>query len=133
MALGCLGSGYLFQNYSSSSSFSSSFHQTALLEHEKGSNSFSLCKKSPYLEFFWSIFSHIYLSVFSPNAGKYGQENLRIRTLFTQCLFLGKKFIPNLWAPGVVRIGFSLICWIWKALYSKFYTGKLDDGRGLFG
>ena len=103
MALGCLGSGYLFQNYSSSSSFSSSFHQTALLEHEKGSNSFSLCKKSPYLEFFWSIFSHIYLSVFSPNAGKYGQENLRIRTLFTQCLFLGKKFIPNFWAPGVVR------------------------------
>ena len=29
-----------------------------------------------------------YLSVFSPNAGKYGPEKLRIRTLFTQCLSL---------------------------------------------
>ena len=27
-----------------------------------------------------------YLTVFSPNAGKYGPEKLRIRTLFTQCL-----------------------------------------------
>ena len=47
--------------------------------------------------FFWSVFSpHSdwirrdteyteYLSVFSPNAGKYGPEKLRIRTLFTQC------------------------------------------------
>ena len=29
-------------------------------------------------------FGHSYLSVFSPNAGKYGPEKLRIRTLFTQ-------------------------------------------------
>ena len=28
-----------------------------------------------------------YLSVFSPNPGKYGPEKLRIRTLFTQCFF----------------------------------------------
>ena len=28
---------------------------------------------------------HFHLSVFSPNAGKYGPEKLRIRTLFTQC------------------------------------------------
>ena len=48
--------------------------------------------KCPYLELFWSIFSliwteygEIYLSVFSPNEGKYGPEELRIRTLFTQC------------------------------------------------
>ena len=27
-----------------------------------------------------------YFSIFSPNAGKYGPENLRIRTLFTQCI-----------------------------------------------
>ena len=28
-----------------------------------------------------------YLSVFSPNAGKYGSEKLQIGALFTQCLF----------------------------------------------
>ena len=27
-----------------------------------------------------------YLSVFSPNGGKYGPEKPRIRTLFTQCI-----------------------------------------------
>ena len=44
-------------------------------------------KKCPYSELFWSVFSHIwteYLSVFSPNAGKYGREKLRIRPFFTQ-------------------------------------------------
>ena len=30
-----------------------------------------------------------YLSVFSPNAGKYGPEKLRTRTLFTHCLLKG--------------------------------------------
>ena len=44
-------------------------------------------------ELFWSVFSRIpveygeitpYLSVISPNAGKHGAEQLRIRTLFTQ-------------------------------------------------
>ena len=34
----------------------------------------SLREKFPYLEFFWSIFS--------PNAGKYGPGNIRIRTSF---------------------------------------------------
>ena len=29
-----------------------------------------------------------YLSVFSPNAGKYGPEKLQLRTLFTQCTLL---------------------------------------------
>ena len=28
-----------------------------------------------------------YLSIFNPNAGKYGPEKLRIRMLFTQCKF----------------------------------------------
>ena len=32
-----------------------------------------------------------YLSVFSPNAGKYGPEKLRIRTLFTKCFYYRKK------------------------------------------
>ena len=38
---------------------------------------FTLHEKCPYSEFFWSVLS--------PNAGKYGPEKLRVRTLFTQC------------------------------------------------
>ena len=43
----------------------------------------TLCKKCPYLEFLWFVFSRIwtdtpYLSIFSPNAGKYTLEKLRI-------------------------------------------------------
>ena len=34
-----------------------------------------------------------YLSVFSPNAGKYGSEKLPIRALFTQCLIFFVHFI----------------------------------------
>ena len=30
-------------------------------------------------------YSEFFRSVFSPNAGKYGPEKLRIRTLFMQC------------------------------------------------
>ena len=33
-----------------------------------------------------SLRDSLYLSIFSPNAGKYEPEKLRIRTLFTQCL-----------------------------------------------
>ena len=33
-----------------------------------------------------SLRDSLYLSVFSPNAGKYRPEKVRIRTLFTQCL-----------------------------------------------
>ena len=42
----------------------------------------TLREKCPYLECFWSVFSHIF-----PNAGKYGPEKLRIRTFFTQWHF----------------------------------------------
>ena len=42
-----------------------------------------LREKFPYSEFFWSVFS--------PNAGKYGPEKLRIRTLFTWCLISLKQ------------------------------------------
>ena len=46
------------------------------------------------LEVFWSVFFDIcteqYLSVFSPNAGKYRTEKLRILTLFTRCRKLKK-------------------------------------------
>ena len=38
-----------------------------------------LRKKCPYSKFFWSVFS--------PNAQKYGPENLRIWTLFAQRRF----------------------------------------------
>ena len=37
-----------------------------------------------------------YLSVFSPNAGKYGPEKLRERTLFTQCIKRQLWFLDNL-------------------------------------
>ena len=52
----------------------------------------TLREKCLYSEFFWSVFFRIltdtnarYLSIFSPNMGKYGPEKLRIRTFFTQC------------------------------------------------
>ena len=50
-----------------------------LLEEGK----WSLCEKCPYSEFSWFIFCWYtpYLSVFSPNAGKYGLKKFRIRTL----------------------------------------------------
>ena len=35
-----------------------------------------------------------YLSVFSPNAGKYGPEKLRIGTLFTQCITHSSDSLP---------------------------------------
>ena len=45
----------------------------------------ALRKKSPYSELFWSVFFHIGTEyVFSPNAGIYRLEKIRIRTLFTQ-------------------------------------------------
>ena len=42
----------------------------------KVSEKYSLHEKCPYSEFFWSVFS--------PNAGKYGTEKLRIRIVFKQ-------------------------------------------------
>ena len=55
---------------------------------------FSICEhalreKCPYSEFFWSVYSRIRteygkIPVFSPTAGKYGPEKVRIRKLFTQ-------------------------------------------------
>ena len=50
----------------------------------------TLREKCAYSELFWSTFFCIQteygenLPVFSPNAGKYGPEKHRIRTLFTQ-------------------------------------------------
>ena len=41
-----------------------------------------LVRISPHLD--WIRRDALYLSVFSPNGGKYGPEKLRIRTLFTQ-------------------------------------------------
>ena len=41
----------------------------------------------PQTEFSWSVFSRIWTEYgeVCPNAGKYGPEKLRIRTLFMQC------------------------------------------------
>ena len=67
--------------------------------------------------FFWSVFSHIrtertdtsYLSVFSPNVGKYGPEKLRIWTNFTQWKVLG--------LPYWISIGFTMyLDWTLKTL-----------------
>ena len=52
-----------------------------------------LHENCPYSGFFWFAFSHmwtvygeiLYISVFSPNVGKYGPEKLPIWTFFTQC------------------------------------------------
>ena len=53
----------------------------------------ALCEKCQYSRFFWFVLSRIwteygeipYLSVFTPNAGKYGpEEKLQIRTFFKQ-------------------------------------------------
>ena len=52
----------------------------------------SLHKKSPYSEFFWSVFSRI--------RTEYGSEKLRTRTLFTQCIIL--KYIHFRGRVGVV-------------------------------
>ena len=53
-------------------------------------------EKCPYSEFFWSVFSRIrtdygeiqYLSVFTPNAGKYGPEKPRIRLHFSRSEYI---------------------------------------------
>ena len=62
----------------------------------------TLREKCPYSEFFRSLFSRIridtdstpYLSVFSPNAGKYRPEKNKIRTLFTQWKTLEDSYFP---------------------------------------
>ena len=70
----------------------------------------TLREKCPYSVLFWSLFSRIdwiqwgtlYLSVFSPNAEKYGPEQLRIRTLFTPCdarefMMTNQEVLSRLW------------------------------------
>ena len=59
---------------------------------------------SYFWSFFWSVFSAFGLNTegyslslcISPNAGKYGPENFRIRTLFTQCVKLDINCIEEL-------------------------------------
>ena len=43
----------------------------------------TLLGNSPHSEIFWSIFFRVRTKYFSPNAGKYESEKLRIRTIFT--------------------------------------------------
>ena len=78
--------------------FSKYFLHNCLKLLTKYTPNLSLREKCPYSEFLFSIFSRIwtkyrkilrisspYLSVFSPNVGKYRPEKLRMRTLFKQC------------------------------------------------
>ena len=88
--------------------------------YHTNTKTFSLCEVFPlhekclYLEFFWSVFSRIRteygeilsMFVFSPNAGKCGQEKFQIRTLFTQCLCLKKL---SLFGIFIHHVPFKLI------------------------
>ena len=77
-----------------------------------------LCEKCPYSEFFLvRIFAYSdcirscapYLSVFSLNAGKFGPEKLRIRTLFTQ--WDSFKYQNSVLIGAIfVFVNFSLMC-----------------------
>ena len=72
-------------------------------------------ERFPYSEFFWSVFS--------PNAGKYGPEKLRIWTLVTQCCLGPYQFSM-----------FVLFCKISKRLKSKCHFAKssfTDVWKGL--
>ena len=58
----------------------------------------ALREKCPYSEFFWSVFS--------PNAGKYGPEKLRIWALFMQCsLTINHEVINKVGAQCNVTFG----------------------------
>ena len=74
------------------------------------------CEKCPYSELFWSAFSHI-RTVFSPNAGKYGPEELLIQTFFMQW-----------WLCEVWRLSqdqFSTCSWLTETSKFKMITGHL--------
>ena len=57
------------------------FHMNMIFPYKGETTEYALRKKCPYSELFWSVFPRsrtdkdtLYLSVFSPNAGKYRQE-----------------------------------------------------------
>ena len=58
-----------------------------------------LVRTFPYLD--WIRRDTPYLSVISPNAGKYGPEKLQIRALLTQCLLCVSPFI--LWFVSITN------------------------------
>ena len=69
------------------------------------------------------------LSVFSPNAEKHGIEKLRIRALFTQCLFTNKLGLIffNLWWQ--LLFGYYCLCKIVTVYYhfrSRFNWNQLE-------
>ena len=60
----------------------------------------------------------MYRSVLSPNAGKYGQDKLRIQTLFTQCIIrleLRKRQV----ASNISNVSIEHILW-------KIYSRSVD-------
>ena len=62
--------------------------RTSIVPHcEKGVRIWSfLVRTFPHSD--WITRFTKYISIFSPNSGKYGPEKIPMRTLFTQCLFL---------------------------------------------
>ena len=76
----------------------------------------SLREKCRNTEFFLvRIFPHLdwirrdtpYLSVFSPNAGKFGPEKLHILILFTQCIFI----LCNIFMHSYISVMFWIFFW----------------------
>ena len=64
-----------------------------------------LREKSPYSEFFWSVFSRIRIEngeIQSTNAEKYGLEEVQLRTLFTQWGSVSEK-IKTSESPGIAQ------------------------------
>ena len=102
----------------------------------------SLREKCPYLEFFCSVFSHngaeygeilcisLYLSVFSPSAGKYGPDNVRIQTLFTQCLLSCYSNFSR--KTYLVPYKTSIIELLWKQLVGDSWRKNCKKGSSVF-
>ena len=63
-----------------------------------------------------------YLSVFSPNVGKYGPEKLQIQRLFTQSTKSGKQLRIDLLETNRSSNGLK-ITWLWKYVLTIYQQG----------
>ena len=79
-------------------------------------------EKCPYTEFFSGPYFPTfglnleYLSIVSPNVGKYGPEKLRTQTLFTQCIF------HNYWTEHACHQYFSSFIFSDLMLYGWIFS-----------
>ena len=72
-----------------------------------------LREKCPYSKFIWPVFS--------PNAGKYDPEKLRIRRLFTQYVInIVPKSINNNISGQCFILNFYAIFYLWALIYSMW-------------